>query len=47
MIRCQLVATHQQLRRSDVQSPFATFLSCTPSRRCYTHMGASQDSRAG
>ncbi|EPC7110152.1 hypothetical protein ACULTK_002822 [Yersinia enterocolitica] len=47
MIRCLLVAAHQQLRRSDVQSPLATFLSCTPSRRCYTHMGATQDSRAG
>ncbi|MDN0095240.1 hypothetical protein [Yersinia rohdei] len=47
MIRCLLVAEQQQLRRSDVQSPLATFLSCTPSTRCYTHMGATQDSRAG
>ncbi|WP_420855986.1 hypothetical protein [Yersinia kristensenii] len=47
MIRCLLVAAHQQLRRSDVQSPLATSLSCTPSTRCYTHMGATQDSRAG
>ncbi|MGK4444913.1 hypothetical protein ACSMDF_16335 [Yersinia enterocolitica] len=47
MIRCLLVAAHQQLRHSDVQSPFATSLSSTPSTRCYTHMGATQDSRAG
>ncbi|WP_435946206.1 hypothetical protein [Dryocola sp. BD586] len=32
---------------SRVQLPLATCISLLHSSRCYTHLGASQDSRAG
>ncbi|WP_446690166.1 hypothetical protein [Serratia fonticola] len=47
MIRCLLVVGSQQQCRSGAHSCAISRLVSTPSTRCYTHLGAIQDSRAG
>ncbi|MHA7848340.1 MULTISPECIES: hypothetical protein [Serratia] len=47
MIRCLPVVGSQQQCRSGAYSSVISRLVSTPSTRCYTHMGATQDSRAG
>ncbi|WP_420314818.1 hypothetical protein [Chania multitudinisentens] len=47
MIHClSAVASQQQCRFNAHSSVFSRLVS-TPSTRCYTHLGATQDSRAG
>ncbi|WP_431225125.1 hypothetical protein ACQ86O_10220 [Serratia sp. L9] len=47
MIRCLPVVGSQQQCRSGAHSSAIPRLVSTPSTRCYTHLGATQDSRAG